>query len=165
MIGDIKAVLFRLVIFLLEALNTDGIVLKILYKERNVPLDINHIGRSLLDVIYLYDWSLSVRSESHYDGYFTIFCVSYGMGSTYMIGRCLYVRNLTMMDILRSFAFPMGWDLPINTDGIVLKILYKERNVPLDINHIGRSHPIGETKDGKISIIVRFRTYRQRPIT
>jgi hypothetical protein len=52
----------------------------------------------------------------------------------------------------------------LNTDGIVLKILYKERNVPLDINHIGRSHPIGETKDGKISIIVRFLTYRPRPI-
>jgi hypothetical protein len=30
------------------------------------------------------------------------------------------------------------------------------------IHHIGRSHPIGEAKDGKISIIVRFLTYRQR---
>jgi hypothetical protein len=30
------------------------------------------------------------------------------------------------------------------------------------IHHIGRSHPIGEAKDGKISIIVRFLTYRQQ---
>jgi hypothetical protein len=67
----------------------------------------------LLDMIYLYDWSLSVRSESHYDGYCTILGLAYWMWSTYMIGRCLYVRNLTMMDILRSFAFPIGCDLPI----------------------------------------------------
>jgi hypothetical protein len=33
--------------------------------------------------------------------------------------------------------------------------------VPLDTHHTGRSHPIGEAKDGKISIIVRFLTYRQ----
>ena len=30
-----------------------------------------------------------------------------------MIGRCLYVRNLTMMDILPSFVSPIGCDLPI----------------------------------------------------
>ena len=72
-----------------------------------------HPWPRLLDVIYLYDWSLSVRSESHYDGYFTIFCLSYWMWSTYMIGRCLYVRNLTMMDILPSFVSPIGCDLPI----------------------------------------------------
>ena len=34
--------------------------------------------------------------------------------------------------------------------------------MPLYIDHIGRSHPISEAKDGKISIIVRFPTYRQR---
>ena len=51
---------------------------------------------------------------------------------------------------------------PVDTDGIVLKIDNKNLNVPLDIHHIGRSHPIGEVKDGKISIIVRFLTYRQR---
>ena len=51
---------------------------------------------------------------------------------------------------------------PVDTDGIVLKICNKDLNVPLDIHHIGRSHPIGEAKDGKISIIVRFLTYRQR---
>jgi hypothetical protein len=31
-----------------------------------------------------------------------------------------------------------------------------------DTHHIGRSHPIVEDKDGKISIIMRFLTYRQR---
>jgi hypothetical protein len=30
------------------------------------------------------------------------------------------------------------------------------------VGDIGRSHPIGEAKDGKISIIVRFLTYRQQ---
>ena len=45
---------------------------------------------------------------------------------------------------------------PVDTDGIVLKICNKDLTVPLDIHHIGRSHPIGEAKDGKISIIVRF---------
>ena len=51
---------------------------------------------------------------------------------------------------------------PVDTDGIILKICNKDLTVPLDIHHIGRSHPIGEAKDGKISIIVRFLTYRQQ---
>jgi hypothetical protein len=51
---------------------------------------------------------------------------------------------------------------PVDTHGIVLKICNKDLTVPLDIHHIGRSHPIGEANDGKISIIVRFLTYRQR---
>jgi hypothetical protein len=51
---------------------------------------------------------------------------------------------------------------PVDTDGIVLKICNKDLTVPLDIHHIGRSHPIGEAKDGKISIMVRFLTFRQR---
>ena len=50
----------------------------------------------------------------------------------------------------------------VDTDGIILKICNKDLTVPLDIHDIGRSHPIGEAKDGKISIIVRFLTYRQR---
>jgi hypothetical protein len=41
-------------------------------------------------------------------------------------------------------------------------LILKDLTVPLDIHDIGRSHPIGEAKDGKISIIVRFFTYRQR---
>jgi hypothetical protein len=36
---------------------------------------------------------------------------------------------------------------PVDTDGIVLKIDNKNLNMPLDIHHIGRSHPIGEVKD------------------
>ena len=51
---------------------------------------------------------------------------------------------------------------PVDTDGIVLTNCIKDLNVPLDIHHIGRSRPIGEAKDGKISIIVRFLTYRER---
>jgi hypothetical protein len=51
---------------------------------------------------------------------------------------------------------------PVDTDGIDLKNCNKDLNVPLDIHHIGRYRPIGEAKDGKISIIVRFLTYRQR---
>jgi hypothetical protein len=47
---------------------------------------------------------------------------------------------------------------PVDTDGIILKICNKDLTVPLDIHDIGRSHPIGEAKDGKISIIVRFLT-------
>jgi hypothetical protein len=43
---------------------------------------------------------------------------------------------------------------PVDTDGIILKICNKDLTVPLDIHDIGRSHPIGEAKDGKISIIV-----------
>ena len=48
---------------------------------------------------------------------------------------------------------------PVYTDRIVLTICKKDLTVPLDIHHIGRCHPIGEAKDGKISIIVRFLTY------
>jgi hypothetical protein len=42
---------------------------------------------------------------------------------------------------------------PVDTDGTVLKIDNNDLNVPLDIHHIGRSHPIGGVQDGKISII------------
>ena len=51
---------------------------------------------------------------------------------------------------------------PIDTDGIVLKICNEKLKVHLNIYDIGRLHPIGEMRDGKISIIVRFLTYRQR---
>ena len=44
----------------------------------------------------------------------------------------------------------------------MLRICNKKLGVRLSINDIGRSHPIGEVKDGKISIIVRFLSYRQR---
>jgi len=53
---------------------------------------------------------------------------------------------------------------PVDTDSIVLEICNKDLGLKLDIHHIGRSHPIGEPKDGKISIITRFLTYRQRQL-
>ncbi|KAK6171695.1 hypothetical protein SNE40_018135 [Patella caerulea] len=51
---------------------------------------------------------------------------------------------------------------PIDTDSLVLDICKKQLGVKLNLNDIGRSHPIGEIRDGKTSIIVRFPTYRQR---
>ena len=51
---------------------------------------------------------------------------------------------------------------PIGTDSLVLDICKNQLGFKLNITDIGRSHPIGEIRDGKISIIVRFLTYRQR---
>ncbi|CAC5374571.1 unnamed protein product [Mytilus coruscus] len=54
---------------------------------------------------------------------------------------------------------------PINTDALVLGICNKNLNLNLNTRDIGRSHPIGEIKDGKIiAIIVRFLSYRQRQL-
>jgi hypothetical protein len=51
---------------------------------------------------------------------------------------------------------------PIDADSLVLGICKKQLGVELNITDIGKSHPIGEICDDKISIIVRFLTYRQR---
>ena len=51
---------------------------------------------------------------------------------------------------------------PIDTDSLVLDICKNQLGVKLNLTDIGRSHSIGEIRDGKISIIVRFLTYRQR---
>ncbi|CAG2218798.1 HMCN [Mytilus edulis] len=53
---------------------------------------------------------------------------------------------------------------PIDTDSLILGICYKQLKLKLDTRDIGRSHPIGEIKDGKISIFVRFLSYRQRQL-
>ncbi|CAG2225210.1 unnamed protein product [Mytilus edulis] len=53
---------------------------------------------------------------------------------------------------------------PIDTDSLILGICHKQLKLKLDTRDIGRSHPIGEIKDGKISIIVRFLSYRQRQL-
>ncbi|CAG2235840.1 unnamed protein product [Mytilus edulis] len=53
---------------------------------------------------------------------------------------------------------------PIDTDSLILGICYKQLKLKLDTRDIGRFHPIGEIKDGKISIIVRFLSYRQRQL-
>jgi hypothetical protein len=52
----------------------------------------------------------------------------------------------------------------IDTDPLVLGICKNQLGVKLNIIDIGRSHLIGEIRDGKISIIERFFTYSQRHI-
>lgn len=51
---------------------------------------------------------------------------------------------------------------PVDTDKIIKDICKTKLGVTLDTNDIGRSHPIGRSYDGKISVIVRFLSYRQR---
>jgi hypothetical protein len=51
---------------------------------------------------------------------------------------------------------------PIDTDALVLNIYNTKLGLQLNTKDIGRSQPIGEVKNGKISIITRFLTYRQR---
>ena len=51
---------------------------------------------------------------------------------------------------------------PIDTDALVLKICNTKLGLQLNTKDKGRSHPIDEVKNGKISIITRFLTYRQR---
>lgn len=53
---------------------------------------------------------------------------------------------------------------PIDTDALVLGICKNNLKVDLSPNDIGRSHPIGEMREGKISIIVRFLSYRPRQL-
>ncbi|KAK6190486.1 hypothetical protein SNE40_002348 [Patella caerulea] len=51
---------------------------------------------------------------------------------------------------------------PVDTDSIIQEICDKQLGVKLDIREISRSHPIGKPVGDKISIIVRFISYRQR---
>ena len=53
---------------------------------------------------------------------------------------------------------------PIDTDVLILQICNTKLGLQLNTKDIGRSHPIGEVKSGKISIITRFLTYRQRHV-
>ena len=53
---------------------------------------------------------------------------------------------------------------PVDTGSIVLGIYSKDLGLKPDIHHIGRSHPIGEPKDGRISIITRLLAYRERQL-
>ena len=50
----------------------------------------------------------------------------------------------------------------MNTDKIILDICNDVLKVPITINEIGRTHPIGKVRGGKIQDIGRFSTYRQR---
>ena len=54
--------------------------------------------------------------------------------------------------------------MPINTDQLVLDISNKNLKQPNSIEDIGRSHLIDETKNGNISVIVRFLSYRKRQL-
>ena len=50
----------------------------------------------------------------------------------------------------------------MNTDKIVLDICNSNLEVPITLNELGRTHPIGKVRGGKVQVIVRFITYRQR---
>jgi hypothetical protein len=54
--------------------------------------------------------------------------------------------------------------MPINTDQLVLDICNTNLKQPISIEDIGRSHPIDETKNGNISVIARFLSYRKRQL-
>ena len=54
--------------------------------------------------------------------------------------------------------------MPINTDQLVLDICNTNLKQPISIEDIVRSHPIGEPKNGKISVIARFLSYRKRQL-
>jgi hypothetical protein len=56
--------------------------------------------------------------------------------------------------------FNVWEEQPNDTDSIVFQICKNQLGVKLSLNDIGRSHPIGQSRDGKISIIVRFLTYK-----
>jgi hypothetical protein len=50
----------------------------------------------------------------------------------------------------------------MNTDKIVLDICNNNLEVPITLNELGRTHPIGKVRGGKVQVIARFITYRQR---
>ena len=52
----------------------------------------------------------------------------------------------------------------MNTYKIILDICNDVLKVPITINEIGRTHPIGKVRGGKIQVIARFSTYHQRNV-
>ena len=50
----------------------------------------------------------------------------------------------------------------MNTDKIVLDICNNNIEVPITLNELGRTHPIGKVRGGKVQVIARFIAYRQR---
>ena len=50
----------------------------------------------------------------------------------------------------------------MNTEKIVLDICNNNLEVPITLNELGRTHPIGKVRGGKVQVIARFITYRQR---
>jgi hypothetical protein len=51
---------------------------------------------------------------------------------------------------------------PINTDQLVLDICNNVLGLDLQLQDLGRTHPIGPVQDGKANIIARFISYRPR---
>ena len=51
---------------------------------------------------------------------------------------------------------------PINSDQLVLDICNNELGLDLQLQDLGRIHPIGPVQDGKANIIARFISYRPR---
>ena len=51
---------------------------------------------------------------------------------------------------------------PINSDQLVLDICNNELGLDLQLQDIGRTHPIGPVQDDKADIIARFISYRPR---
>jgi hypothetical protein len=47
-------------------------------------------------------------------------------------------------------------------DKIVLDICNNNLEVPITLNELGRTHPIGKVRGGKVQVIAQFITYRQR---
>ena len=50
----------------------------------------------------------------------------------------------------------------MNTDEIILNICNDKLGIPITINEIGRTHPIGKVRNNKVQVIARFITYRVR---
>lgn len=50
----------------------------------------------------------------------------------------------------------------MNTDDIVLDICNNKLGIPITLDQIGRTHPIGKVRHGKVQVIARFLSYRQR---
>ncbi|VDI57548.1 Hypothetical predicted protein [Mytilus galloprovincialis] len=53
---------------------------------------------------------------------------------------------------------------PVNTDYLVLQICNEQLGLDINLKDLGRTHPIGKVKNGKMSVIVRFLSYRTRQL-
>ena len=50
----------------------------------------------------------------------------------------------------------------MDTDSVILKLCNETLDVPITLNELGRTHPIGKVKNGKVQVIARFTSYRHR---
>lgn len=89
------------------------------------------------------------------------------MHSTRIEAQEQYSRRTSLrFNNIRPPALPNGTvKQPIDTDALVLNVCNNMLNLQdITLDDIGRTHPIGEEVDGKISIIVRFNSYRKRQL-